>query len=214
MKKLLVLAILMFSTNTSYGSDSIEVIKKLQNKYDSVNTITADFTQQTSNAFGLGDKMFGTVELKKPGLMRWTYSEPQGDLIVSDGLKHWVLQADLNQAIEVDAAEGAPPVALEFLFGQGNLDKDFSGEVIEDKKKFVMLKLIPKSVMNVRELKIKISKKTNLIEMLEIRDLFGATTTVVLTNTKVNTEIGDKRFKFVVPEGVHLVKPNIPSELN
>lgn len=218
MKKLLasflLLIIFPLSVNISYGADSAEVIKNLQGKYDTVSTITADFTQQTSNAFGLGDLMEGTLELKKPGLMRWTYSEPVGDLIISDGLKHWVLQADLNQAVEVDAAEGAPPVALEFLFGQGNLDKDFNGEVLEDEKKFVLLKLTPKTVMNVRELKMKVSKKTGLIEMIEINDLFGATTTVILSKIKINREIDDKRFRFVVPKGVHLVKPNVPSEIN
>lgn len=207
------LVLLIAAPSTGLAVDAGEVLKKLQNTYNTVQTISAEFTQVTTNAFGENDPLTGKLEIKKPGKMRWTYSEPEGDLIITNGVKYWMLQADLNQAVEVNAKDGTPPVAFEFLIGEGNLDKDFTAKVLEDKKTFIKLGLTPKGDMNVRDLKIKVRKKDNLIEMIELSDIYGSITKVTLKDIKVNKKIDDSVFDFIVPKGVHLVKPQLPKNL-
>ena len=63
----------------------------LQSRYQSIRDFSADF-QQTYRAGVLKTKTQerGTVAIKKPGKMRWTYSKPQRKELVSDGsTMHW-----------------------------------------------------------------------------------------------------------------------------
>src|SRR5437868_3324683 len=68
------------------------IVKRLQARYDSTAGFRADFTQEIESAT-LGQKVEsrGTVFFKKPGRMRWEFSEPQQTL-VSDGTFFWFYQ--------------------------------------------------------------------------------------------------------------------------
>ena len=54
-----------------------DLVKRLQARYDSTDGFRADFTQEVESAT-LGQKVEsrGTVVFKKPGRMRWEFSEP------------------------------------------------------------------------------------------------------------------------------------------
>ena len=60
----------------------------MQQKYDRVKDFTADFTH-TYEGGVLKKKSTerGTVQIKKPGRMRWEYTAPEKKTFVSDGRK-------------------------------------------------------------------------------------------------------------------------------
>ena len=74
----------------------------------------------------------GHVLIKKPGKMRWEYSQPEKKLFVSDGVKVYsYVPADKQVtvgAVPKDDQAGAP---ILFLAGKGNLARDFKASVAE-----------------------------------------------------------------------------------
>ncbi len=83
------------------------------------------FTQTVTSPDGKRTrKSEGTLEFLRPNRFRFAYSKPTEQLIVGDGQKVWLYDADLNQVTvrPMGQALGATPAAL--LSG-GALDKDF-----------------------------------------------------------------------------------------
>ncbi|MGE5451679.1 MAG: outer membrane lipoprotein chaperone LolA [Acidobacteriota bacterium] len=69
-------------------------------------------------------KSAGSLEFQRPNRFRFTYQTPAEQVIVGDGQKVWLWDADLNQVTvrPMSQAMGSTPAAL--LAG-GSLDKDF-----------------------------------------------------------------------------------------
>jgi outer membrane lipoprotein carrier protein len=67
----------------------------------------------------------GTLAFSRPGRFRWTYAKPYAQLIVGDGEKVWVYDADLNQVTvrRLDRALGSTPAAL--LAGSNEIERAF-----------------------------------------------------------------------------------------
>ncbi|MBS2021712.1 MAG: outer membrane lipoprotein carrier protein LolA, partial [Deltaproteobacteria bacterium] len=64
--------------------------KKIQALYKKVQDFSASFSQTyTYTAFDRTDVRKGTVEVKRPGLVRWEYSEPEKKLLLLDGKDFW-----------------------------------------------------------------------------------------------------------------------------
>ena len=47
----------------------------------------------------------GTVQLRRPGMFSWSYSEPYVQEIISDGKTLWVYDEDLDQVTISDASD-------------------------------------------------------------------------------------------------------------
>ena len=86
----------------------------------------ASFTQTVTSTDGARKKTSsGQFEFARPNRFRFAYSKPFEQLIVADGQKVWIYDADLNQASSRQLAQalGATPAAL--LAG-GSLDAEFA----------------------------------------------------------------------------------------
>src|SRR4051812_41529849 len=91
-----ILILLVFCSSFSIHHSSFaaaaavpDIVKRLQERYDSTQGFRADFAQEIESAT-LGQKVEsrGTVVFKKPGRMRWEFTEPPQTL-VSDGKFFW-----------------------------------------------------------------------------------------------------------------------------
>lgn len=203
----ILLAILLFPALSS-AEDASEVVSKLQKKYESIKTMKADFTQEVTSKGMAPMKSVGRVWLKKPGKMRWEYTEPAKDLIVSDGRTIWLFQPDLNQAIKSPATTGASSMATDFLSGMGNIEKEFIVLLSAADGPSHVLTLTPKNAQQgLRKLVLEVGKKSYLVEKTVITDHFGNQTTVSFTNMKLNSPVKDSFFKYAPPKGAAIVKP-------
>src|SRR5262245_57414188 len=105
-----------------------EIAASLQKKYDAVKDFTADF-EHTYEGGVLRKRVTekGTVQIKKPGMMRWLYKEPQRKEFVSDGRRVYVyLPADKQVMVDRVPQEDEATSAVLFLAGKGNLTRDFT----------------------------------------------------------------------------------------
>ena len=86
----------------------------------------ANFTQTVTSPDGKRKKVSsGNFEFERPNRFRFAYAKPFEQVIVADGQKVWIYDADLNQASSRKLADalGATPAAL--LAG-ANLERDFT----------------------------------------------------------------------------------------
>ena len=115
-------ALLLSLTSWAAHADAVEA---LQDFIRDVKTGRAQFTQTVTSPDGAKRKTSsGSFEFARPNRFRFAYAKPFEQLIVADGVKVWIYDADLNQASsrKFSAALGATPAAL--LAG-GSLDTDF-----------------------------------------------------------------------------------------
>jgi outer membrane lipoprotein carrier protein len=103
-----------------------EVVAKVQNYYQSVSSLGAKFRQEfTNTTIGTTKVDDGTVTIAKPGKMRWNYKTPDEKYFITDGTVLWAIDVNNQQAVKQDMKGQLLPVAVTFLYGQGNIAQEF-----------------------------------------------------------------------------------------
>ncbi|MEK7773016.1 MAG: outer membrane lipoprotein chaperone LolA [Deltaproteobacteria bacterium] len=207
--QVLFIALFLFLSAISEAGDLNHVIGGLQKKYDSITSLSADFTQEfSSKAAKKTLTSEGRVFFKKPGRMRWIYSGPTKDEIVSNGRTVWVYQPDLNQVMERPADAASSSIATDFLAGVGKIKKQFEISIAEEGKDSYRLELIPKEAnLNIKRIFLDVDKATFLVVRTAIDDSFGNETRVSFRNIKTGTAQQDSFFEFKPPKGAAIVRP-------
>ncbi len=197
------------AASTASAESATFVADNVQKKYENIKTLEADFVQVAlSMGMNKGRVSSGKVQIKKPGKMKWVFKTPQEDVIVSNGTTMWIYQKDLNQVIESKIEANTPQVAMNFLAGAGNMEKDFKVELIDTTSDGYELRLRPKvAIPHINEIILLVDKKTFVVTKTTVKDAFGGQTSVEIKNIKTNREINDKIFEFTPPKGVTVIKP-------
>lgn len=106
-----------------------DVIAKVQAFYNENQKLTALFRQTYTNAtFGKTSVSDGKVWIKKPGKMRWDYQGKDKKVkksFISDGKMLFAVEHDNKQVFKKSLEEDMLPVAITFLYGKGDLARDF-----------------------------------------------------------------------------------------
>src|SRR5947208_13668278 len=103
-----------------------DAVRDLETAYSRMTDLRAEFTQTAFNkSLNQTIPAQGTVYLKKGGKLRWEYTEPTPQEIVSDGKQLWVYTPSLNQVNVSDAPEALAGAAGSFLAGLGRLRAEF-----------------------------------------------------------------------------------------
>jgi outer membrane lipoprotein carrier protein len=182
--------------------------KELQVRYQSIRDFSADFVQ--SYRAGVlktkGSQERGTVAIKKPGRMRWTYTKPERKELVSDGVKLYWYEAEIKQVIERDVATQTSTPDL-FLSGRGDIARDFTASYVDTPVPgTIALKLVPrKNEPEYEYLVVALDPGTLQIRGLMSRDHQGGESTFTFSNIRENRSLSDKDFVFRVPSGVKVV---------
>lgn len=106
------------------------VLKAVETRYNRAKTLQVLF-QEDYTPPGPGGALrhrseSGTLMLRKPGRMRWDYSQPKGKLFVSDGKFLWLYTPAGNRAEKMKLQETDDMRApLAFLLGKLNFQKEF-----------------------------------------------------------------------------------------
>lgn len=132
-----------------------DVVAKVQAFYVDTQQLTALFRQTyTNTTFGKTSVSDGKVWIKKPGKMRWDYQHNKKKKkvkksFISDGTTLWAVEHDNKQVIRTKIEDDILPVAVTFLFGKGDLARDFSAAMDESgtygKKSDYVLELTPRT---------------------------------------------------------------------
>ena len=180
-----------------------QVAAALQAKYDRIRDFSADFTQQYESGV-LKRKITekGTVQVKKPGRMRWDYKEPEQKVFVSDGSRIYLwVPADNQVTISPVPAQDEATTAVLFLVGKGNLTRDFNVTFLPNAPPGThALRLDPKLPERDYDwLQLVVDQPSLQIRSLTAADRQGGQSTFHFSNFKENVGLSDKTFAFTIP---------------
>jgi outer membrane lipoprotein carrier protein len=181
--------------------------RDVQTRYQTIRDFSADFVQSyRGGVLKTQTRESGTVAVKKPGKMRWTYVKPERKELVSNGRKmYWYIPED-KQVTEWDTAD-RPTTPDLFLSGRGDIARDFTpGYADSPVAGTIALKLVPrKSEPEFEYLILALDPATLQIRGLTTRDHQGGESTWTFANMKENRGLADKEFEFNRPRGVTVV---------
>jgi len=206
MAPLALAAILMTAGATAPEALTLDqVVEGLQAKYETVGDFKATFKQVVKRKhLPRPLKKQGTVYFKKPGMMRWDYTQPDRVYYVSDGEVLWSYQPADKLVYKLGVKNSELYSTLKFLFGQGNLRDEFHithGGVTDG---LVALQLKPKVPQsNYKSLTLRVDPETWEIRSTELTDPLDNVSTVTFIDP-VYAELKVAGFKFTPPKGVHV----------
>ena len=191
-----------------------DTARALQQKYDRVKDFTADFTHTyEGGVLKRTSTERGTVQIRKPGRMRWEYSAPEKKTFVSDGTKIYSYIPADKQVIVSDVPDtGEATTAVLFLAGKGDVARDFAVSYAETAiAGAVALRLDPRQKQRDYDwLIVTIDPKTLQIRALTAADQQGGRSTFEFSNYRENTGLGDNVFTFKIPRGADVIHAGTP----
>lgn len=165
----------------------------------------SSFTQTVTAADGVRKKQSsGDFEFARPDRFRFAYAKPFEQVIVGDGQKVWIFDADLNQASSraTGKALGATPAAL--LAG-ASLDTDFSLSNAPAADGLEWALATPKAQDGAFQ-SMRVGFKGKDLAAVEILDSFGQRSLLRFANFAANAPIAPERFRFVPPAGADVIE--------
>lgn len=201
MKRTFLAALLALATAAAHA-DAVDALRSFVRD---VKTGSASFTQTVTSPDGAKKKTSsGSFEFARPNRFRFAYAKPFEQVIVGDGQKVWIYDADLNQASsrKFNQALGATPAAL--LAG-GNLEKDFELSSLPDRDGLAWAQALPRTKESGFQ-SLQVGFKGPLLAAVEIVDGFGQRSLLQFAGFSANPALPADRFKFVVPAGADLIE--------
>lgn len=186
-----------------------ETAQAVQQKYDKVKDFTADFTHvYKGGVLNKTSTERGSVQIKKPGRMRWEYTAPEKKTFVSDGtMIYSYIPADKQLTRSPVPKDDEATTAVLFLAGKGNLVRDFKISYADPAPEGTLtLRLDPKQKQNDYDwLVLGVDAKTMQIRSLTAADQQGGRSTFQFSNYRENTGLSDSAFTFKIPKGTDVI---------
>jgi outer membrane lipoprotein carrier protein len=102
------------------------LLKSVETRYNHAQTLQVLFHEAYTAPGQPRRTESGTLQLRKPGRMRWDYTSPEGKLFVSDGRFLWLYTPSNHQVEKMKIKESDDMRApLAFLLGKLHFDKEF-----------------------------------------------------------------------------------------
>ncbi|MDM8539955.1 outer membrane lipoprotein carrier protein LolA [Desulfococcaceae bacterium HSG9] len=186
-----------------------KILKKLENRYKPTG-FTARFAQEsTVKALEISDLAVGNITVKRPDKMRWTYTKPENQIIITDGKTLWAHRPEENQVMV-----GKSPALLgdgkgaSFLTDMNQIKKNFKITMTEESTaSHYKLKLIPlKKTSDLAVIYILISTKTFDLTEIITYNAYQDETRIQFTDIEFKKHIDDALFTFDMPDGIDVVR--------
>lgn len=187
--------------------DATDLARKLQARYQTVRDFTADFTQ-TYQGLLLRKTATerGTLLVKKPSRIRFTYESPERKIFVADGSQFYAYYpADRAGTVSPLPRGDEAPTALLFLAGRGDLVRDFTASLPASQPEGEWhLQLVPRSPQaDFDQLTLIVDRGTLSLRGFVTVDSQG-TNTIRFSRLKENTGLRDTAFAFSFPRGTEV----------
>ena len=207
-KSIVYIFILLTGTMSQAETPEQQALDAVQKNYEKVLTYEAEFLQKSY--IKMMDKtqdVIGTVSIKKPGKMKWSYGAPDTQILISNGSTLWLYVPDEEQAtkVPIESIYSSNTPAL-FLAGKGKLTQTFNVESVNLDKDPISITLIPKADdQALARLQLFANKKNYQITGSTVYDKLGNKTEIRFSNIKINREISEKTFQFQAPANVEVL---------
>jgi len=146
----------------------------------------------------------GSVAMQRPGRFRWNYAAPFERVIVADGEKVWLYEADLEQVTirRLSSGIGDTPAALltgkESVLERFSVDKSWTADGLE------LVRLVPRSPDS-DFAAVTLGFAGPALRQLLLDDRLGQQTRIDLTDVRINPRLVPELFQFVPPPGADVI---------
>ncbi|HTV81783.1 MAG TPA: outer membrane lipoprotein chaperone LolA [Acidobacteriaceae bacterium] len=188
-----------------------ELAARIDHHYNSLHSLSVHFVQHY-DGMGAHRKQEGVLLLRKPGKMRWTYTDPDGQLFILDG--HYAYfytpgQSEAQRVPEKELNDLRSP--LRFLLGHTELEKELTNlQAAPTANGDYELTGIPKGMQQrVSELMITAQPDGTIREM-SIVETDGVTNSFDFSGELSDAPAPESVFVFTPPPGVHIVDGKPP----
>ena len=200
------LFLLMLSTLV-ISDDVQDVIKKIQDKYDDLEYLSADFVQtEQFKLTGSRNETKGKIFVKD-GVQYRLETEDQS--VATDGTTVWTYNKFTNQVLIDRVKEGdGSLLPRDLLF---KYPRDYMASLLDkekvDGRQYYILKLDPKEGIYgyVKSMKIWVDIKTYIISKIEYNDFNDNTSIFEIQQIDIEKKLPDGLFRFQIKEGMDVV---------
>jgi outer membrane lipoprotein carrier protein len=188
------------------AQDNDALVRRVDDHYNHLNSLRARYTERYSG-MGMDRTEEGTLLLKKPGRMRWSYATPVGKVFVLDGKFAWFYTPGDAQATRVPAKQlddlRSP---LRFLLGHTQLKKELDNLTVAPEGSAFRISGVPKGMaQRVKLLSLWVTA-SGAIERMRLEEVDGAVTEFTFSAMQENVPVKDSDFAFIPPAGVTVVQ--------
>ena len=191
------------------------ILRTVDDHYNHLRTLRCRYTEHYAG-MGLDRIESGTLTLRKPGLMRWSYDAPPGKVFVLDGHYAWFYTPG-------DAQVSRTPVKqlddlrspLRYLLGHTQLAKELDSVTVTPTGPAAaptgyVIAGIPRGMsQRVRSVTLAVTPD-GTIHSMKIEETDGAVTTFTFTDIQEDLPIPASSFAFTPPPGLPIVNAESP----
>ena len=196
------IAFALFTACAAARADAVDTLREFVRD---VKTGQSTFTQVVTSADGTRKKTSsGDFEFARPNRFRFNYSKPFQQLIVADGVKVWIFDADLNQASSrrIAQAIGSTPAAL--LSG-ASLEPEFMLSPEPAREGLDWALAMPRAKDGAFQ-SMRVGFRGKDLAAVEIIDSFGQRSRLDFQRFTANPPTAADRFRFVPPAGADVIE--------
>ena len=192
---------------------ALRAIEDAAGRYRGVSAMCADFEQVIQvRLLGREVESAGRVCQQRPNLFSMRFTDPRGDMVISDGAHFWVYypSIDEEQVMRHPAADtpGRHDFFREFLEDPAGKYKAEDGGTEQVKgRECRVVSLTPVAGASYRGARLWLDTENHLIRRLELHEQSGNVRTVTLSNPDLSPVLDPDLFTFEVPEGARVMGP-------
>ena len=174
--------------------------------FQELKTLRAEFSQVVldENLAPL-EESTGRLWISRPGRFRWNYHPPFAQQIVADGVRIWIYDIELEQAIVRDQRSMLERTPASLLAGQGDLRTDYVIEDLGQQGSMAWVSLQPKASEG-SFAEVQLGFQNDTLRLIQLLDHLDQITRIVLSHVEENPQIPASQFRFTVPVGVDLIE--------
>jgi outer membrane lipoprotein carrier protein len=197
---------LLLVPRAAWSADTAQQLAQRVDKYyNALHSLRTNFTE-SFRGMGMDREEHGTLLLRKPGKMHWSYSDPAGKIFLLDGKYAWFYSPGDAQVERVAASQlddlRSP---LRFLLGHTQLQKELDGLTLSSTADGLELSGVPKGLQNkVAKIVLGVSPD-GIIHSMSITETDGAQTAFTFRDSQANAPAPDTEFVFHPPPGIPVV---------
>jgi outer membrane lipoprotein carrier protein len=182
--------------------DLSALLKGVEQRYNRAKTLQVQYNE-TYTVDGRARKSeTGTLTLRKPGRMRWDYTDPSGKLFLSDG-KNVYLSTPESNCVEQTPLKASEDMRapLAFLLGKLDFSKEFREfELKPDGDAFLLTAKARNDKLPYEKIVMLVTADYR-IEKLVVNGQDGSILSFLFAGEKLNPPVNDAQFKFQMPAG-------------
>jgi outer membrane lipoprotein carrier protein len=187
----------LITVSLNFDDAGEKLLKNLQNKFEMVKDLSADFQQSTNEKAILNGKFF----FKKEDKLRIEF---KSSTLISDGATNWSYNQKENKVIiSKNDENNASPFSIQRVLFDYPKECVVASEVNNGTE---LLVLTPNKDSSIGYSLIKIwINKENLINRIVLKDKADNLIRIDFSKYKVNRKISDSKFNFTPPEGSKVI---------